>query len=84
MDPLVDESIEMAKKLKKLGNSVQLNVLPGLPHGFLNFIHVRLLGTIYTFQKSANFYLLLIKFSEDANEGNRICINHLAELFDKL
>lgn len=40
MDPLVDESIEMAKKLKKLGNSVELSVLAGLPHGFLNFVHV--------------------------------------------
>lgn len=25
------------KKLKKLGNSVTLDVLKGLPHGFLNF-----------------------------------------------
>ena len=30
-----------AKKLKKLGNSVNLDVLEGLPHGFLNFSMVR-------------------------------------------
>lgn len=42
MDPLVDDSVAMAKKLKVLGNSVGLNVLPGLSHGFLNMIMVQL------------------------------------------
>lgn len=31
-----------AKKLKKLGNEVGLDILSGLPHGFLNFAMVDL------------------------------------------
>lgn len=92
MDPLVDESIEMAKKLKRLGNSVELSVLPGLPHGFLNFLHVKKLNSIV---KSTmfilkfnnlflHFFFFLVKVSEDANKGNGLCIKHLADLFDKL
>lgn len=30
----------MAKKLKRLGVPVGLDVLPGLPHGFLSFVKV--------------------------------------------
>lgn len=41
MDPLVDDSVAMAKKLKGLGISVGLDVLAGLPHGFLNMILVK-------------------------------------------
>lgn len=40
MDPCLDDCIEMAKKLKKLGVSIGLDVLPGLPHGFLSFVKV--------------------------------------------
>lgn len=40
MDPFVDDNVTMAKRLKKLGNSVGLDVLNGLPHGFLNLIQV--------------------------------------------
>lgn len=29
-----------AKKLKRLGNSIKLDILDGLPHGFLNFAMV--------------------------------------------
>lgn len=43
MDPLIDDSVTMAKRLKLLGNSVALDILPGLPHAFLNFVHVRTL-----------------------------------------
>lgn len=42
MDPLLDDSVAMAKKLQRLGNSVGLDVLSGLPHGFLMMIHVRI------------------------------------------
>lgn len=31
----------MAKKLKALGHNPGLDVLPGLPHGFLSFVKVR-------------------------------------------
>lgn len=40
MDPCLDDCIEMAKKLKRLGIPVGLDVLPGLPHGFLSFVKV--------------------------------------------
>lgn len=44
MDPFVDDSVTMAKRLKVLGKSVGLDVLAGLPHGFLNLIQVRIYG----------------------------------------
>lgn len=36
-DPCLDDCVMFAKKLKRLGNSVKLDILDGLPHGFLNF-----------------------------------------------
>jgi hormone-sensitive lipase len=41
MDPFLDDCVMFAKKLKKLGVAVSLDILDGLPHGFLNFIQVR-------------------------------------------
>lgn len=40
MDPCLDDCVEFAKKLKRLGNPVTLDILEGLPHGFLNFVMV--------------------------------------------
>ncbi|XP_031621456.1 hormone-sensitive lipase [Contarinia nasturtii] len=38
MDPCLDDCIMMAKRLKALGIPIGLDVLPGLPHGFLSFV----------------------------------------------
>ncbi|KAK7865290.1 hypothetical protein R5R35_012585 [Gryllus longicercus] len=40
MDPCLDDCVMFAKKLKGLGNTVHLDILEGLPHGFLNFVLV--------------------------------------------
>lgn len=40
-DPCLDDSVMFARKLRSLGNKVTLDILPGLPHGFLNFLHVK-------------------------------------------
>jgi hormone-sensitive lipase len=40
MDPFLDDCVMFAKRLKKLGVAVSLDVLEGLPHGFLNFSQV--------------------------------------------
>ncbi|ALC41362.1 CG11055 [Drosophila busckii] len=37
MDPCLDDCVMFAKKLKRLGRAVSLEILEGLPHGFLNF-----------------------------------------------
>ncbi|XP_041981180.1 hormone-sensitive lipase isoform X4 [Aricia agestis] len=37
LDPCLDDCVMFAKKLKGLGNTVGIDVLEGLPHGFLNF-----------------------------------------------
>ncbi|XP_033232111.1 hormone-sensitive lipase [Belonocnema kinseyi] len=37
LDPCLDDCVMFAKKLKNLGNSITLDIIPGLPHGFLNF-----------------------------------------------
>ncbi|KAG8224241.1 hypothetical protein J437_LFUL001620 [Ladona fulva] len=36
-DPCLDDCVMFAKKLKGIGNEVCLDILEGLPHGFLNF-----------------------------------------------
>ena len=35
MDPMLDDAVGMAHKLKSIGQPVTLNVLDHLPHGFL-------------------------------------------------
>lgn len=36
LDPCLDDCVMFAKKLRLLGNPVTLDILPDLPHGFLN------------------------------------------------
>lgn len=40
LDPFFDDGITFAKKLRDLNVNVQLDILDGLPHGFLNFSRV--------------------------------------------
>lgn len=37
-DPCLDDSITFAKRLASLDRHVVLDVIDGLPHGFLNFL----------------------------------------------
>ncbi|XP_032236077.2 hormone-sensitive lipase [Nematostella vectensis] len=37
LDPILDDSIEFARRLRSLGKPVELYILDDLPHGFLNF-----------------------------------------------
>nr|CAH7726017.1 unnamed protein product [Callosobruchus chinensis] len=37
MDPCLDDCVSFASRLKNLGCNVKLDILDGLPHGFLNF-----------------------------------------------
>lgn len=40
MDPCLDDCVMFAKRLKAIENDVSLDILSGLPHGFLNFVSV--------------------------------------------
>jgi hormone-sensitive lipase len=40
LDPFLDDSVEFAKKLKKLNVKTSLDIVKGLPHGFLYFAQV--------------------------------------------
>ncbi|XP_032688656.1 hormone-sensitive lipase isoform X2 [Odontomachus brunneus] len=40
LDPCLDDCVMFARKLRSLGNKVTLDILPGLPHGFLNLLLV--------------------------------------------
>uniref|UniRef100_A0A8D8DN94 Hormone-sensitive lipase n=2 Tax=Culex pipiens TaxID=7175 RepID=A0A8D8DN94_CULPI len=40
LDPCLDDCVMFAKRLKALNNAVSLDILPGLPHGFLNFASI--------------------------------------------
>ncbi|XP_056010937.1 hormone-sensitive lipase-like [Ostrea edulis] len=37
LDPLLDDSVMFARRLRSLGNHVELHPMDDLPHGFLNF-----------------------------------------------
>ena len=37
LDPILDDSVEFARRLRDLGKDVELYILEDLPHGFLNF-----------------------------------------------
>lgn len=41
MDPCLDDCVMFAKRLKSLNNEISMDILQGLPHGFLNFVKVR-------------------------------------------
>lgn len=58
MDPCLDDCVMFAKRLKELGKKVNMDILKGLPHGFLNLAIVILyLLLIYYFT-----YLLRLYF----------------------
>lgn len=40
LDPCLDDCIMFGKKLRRLGNDFEIEILDGLPHGFLNFTMV--------------------------------------------
>ena len=40
LDPMLDDSVMFAKRLRSLGKKVHLDVVDDLPHGFLNFVLV--------------------------------------------
>lgn len=49
MDPCLDDCVMFAKRLKELGKKVNMDILKGLPHGFLNLAIVSyLILYIYT------------------------------------
>jgi len=38
LDPMLDDSVMFARRLRAIGRPVTLDILPDLPHGFLNFV----------------------------------------------
>lgn len=83
MDPCLDDCIMFAKKLKSLGKSVSLDILEGLPHGFLSFVKV--CSTSHFVSRSISeigHVFFVLQLSKEANEGNRVCITRLAELLE--
>lgn len=57
MDAFVDDNVTMAKRLKALGKDVGIDVLPGLSHGFLNFVQViNFISFHFIFSDSMNFF----------------------------
>ena len=37
LDPMLDDAVQMARKLQSIGQEVHLDVMPGMCHGFLAF-----------------------------------------------
>lgn len=40
VDPCIDDCVEFSKKLRRLGVDIELDIIEGLNHGFLNFAQV--------------------------------------------
>lgn len=78
MDPCLDDCVMFARKLKKLGRPVSLEILKGLPHGFLNFTMVSLLNC--QFMRYNKTILLHFQYSSEARDGSKQCIQNLKEL----
>ena len=58
-DPLLDDGILFAKRLKKTGVNVTLSEYPAMPHGFLNFCRfnrdaIRAINEVNEFQLMNN------------------------------
>lgn len=51
MDPCLDDCVMFAKRLKELEKKVSMDILDGLPHGFLNLAIVSLYIHILFFIK---------------------------------
>lgn len=56
VDPCLDDCVEFSKKLKHLNVDIQMDILEGLNHGFLNFAQVSFVNND---QISANFVILI-------------------------
>lgn len=78
MDPCLDDCVMLAKKLKRLGRQVHLQILEGLPHGFLNFTMVRKLSPLNLFMQINNKSYL--QLSNEAMDGSKLCIKSLQAL----
>lgn len=67
-----------AKRLKAVGNDVTLDILEGLPHGFLNFSLV-----CYSIHFLDSYIIRFdFKISKEAHEGSKVCIERMKELLN--
>lgn len=82
LDPCLDDSICFARKLRDLNVNVQLDVLDGLPHGFLNFSRVKL----HSEDNESFFFFFIYRFplqlSKEAHEGSKLAISRIADLLN--
>jgi hormone-sensitive lipase len=66
-----------ARRLKNLGNDVQLDVLDSLPHGFLNFSLVKFNVTSI---EALFYFLMCTQISKEAQEGSKLCVKRIKVL----
>lgn len=56
-----------ARKLRSLGNTVTLDILPGLPHGFLNLLQVKLSFLFYLnrlYYSNISYYFVIYRLQK--------------------
>lgn len=58
MDPCLDDCVMLAKRLQSLNGRVGMDILPGLPHGFLNFVKVSKSSCLKAIVYNVSFVLL--------------------------
>lgn len=79
IDPCLDDCVEFSKKLKRLKVDVQMDILEGLVHGFLNFAQVK---TCFKLRHRLYLYLLSSQVSKECHDASMICMERIAELLD--
>ena len=73
-----------AKKLKNMKKSVTLDIISGLPHGFLNLVVVSIIKSsiiAVKIRRSIPIFFLT-KVSKEAHEGSLLCAKRIRELMD--
>ena len=73
LDPCLDDSVEFAKRCRRLGKDVTLDILPGLSHGFLNFALVSSIH-LHHFQRFLlNFFVVISDKSRGQGRIEEVC-----------
>jgi acetyl esterase/lipase len=73
IDPMLDDSIELAKRLDRLGVDVTVKILKGLSHSYNNFANVRFLNFRIIHELLITYYINF-QLSEDCHKGLLVCI----------
>jgi len=83
MDPCLDDCVMFAKRLKELGKKVNMDILKGLPHGFLNLAIVFLYFIFNTLIYYILIVLLLFNRPVKKRMKDQYCVLNVLQIYLK-